>query len=160
MIRLFLNLPLLKRSAISKITVCETNSINILTSEKKLIQEIINQIQDPDLKQKFTYLIEPEEEKPPQTNYNLKDVFDRFKKPNRLSSNHDLCGEVNQMKGQISQLEKQLYDLKVEVSIIKDYSPSVDKAKAKLSESSSSSNSSSGGERTIQNSPFSNPNSP
>ncbi|KAL2527251.1 CCHC-type domain-containing protein [Abeliophyllum distichum] len=118
---------------------CETNSINVLTSEKELIQEIISQIQDPDLKQKFQQILDhiPETKPPPRT-YNVNDVFDRFKKSNKSSSSQDLRREVNQMKKQISDLVKELSQLKFEVFIIKTYSPS--KGKEKIHSLSNSEN--------------------
>ncbi|KAL2493399.1 Enzymatic polyprotein [Abeliophyllum distichum] len=115
-------------------------------SEKELIQDIISQIQDPDLKQKFQQILDPvQEPKPPPRTYNVNDVFDRFKKSNKSSSSQDLCHEVNQMKKQISDLDKELSQLKFEVSIIKTYSPSPSKGKEKIqshsnSETSDSSN--------------------
>ncbi|KAL2506072.1 putative reverse transcriptase domain [Abeliophyllum distichum] len=118
---------------------CETNSINVLTSEKELIQDIISQIQDPDLKQKFQHILDPvQETKPPPRTYNVNDVFDRFKKSNKNSSSQDLRHEVNQMKKQISDLDKKLSQLKFEVSIIKTYSPSPSKGKEKIQSHSNS----------------------
>ncbi|KAL2486265.1 Uncharacterized protein Adt_31021 [Abeliophyllum distichum] len=129
---------------------CETNSINVLTSEKELIQDIISQIQDPDLKQKFQQILDPiQEPKPPPKTYNINDVFDRFKKSNKSSSSQDLRHEVNQMKKQISDLDKELSQLKFEVSIIKTYSPSPSKGKEKIqSHSNSETSDSSDDEKT------------
>ncbi|KAL2474958.1 hypothetical protein Adt_35694 [Abeliophyllum distichum] len=111
---------------------CEINSINVLTFEKELIQDIIGQIQDPDLKQKFQQILDPiPETKPLPRTYNVNDIFDRFKKSNKSSSSQDLRHEVNQMKKQIFDLDKELSQLKFEVSIIKTYSPSSSKGKEK-----------------------------
>ncbi|KAL2480125.1 Uncharacterized protein Adt_33091 [Abeliophyllum distichum] len=129
---------------------CETNSVNVLTSERELIQDIISQIQDPDLKQKFQQILDPvQEQKPPPRNYNINDVFDRFKKPNKSSSSQDLRHEVNNMKQQISELDKELSKLKFEVSIIKTYSPSPSKGKEKIQSHSNSETSDSSNDENI-----------
>ncbi|XP_058183933.1 uncharacterized protein LOC131301588 [Rhododendron vialii] len=111
-------------------------SVNVLTEKQQGLLEVIDQIDDPQLKMKvietcISSMKEEEEEKPqlPNENYSLKIILDRLEQVDNLKpvTIPDLKNEINTLKAEIRSLKtfqskaaQEFYDIKTRLVVLEN----------------------------------------
>ena len=94
---------------ITMISTSRPKSINVITKSKEFLLDIIDKIQDEDIKRQYLLklkeLILSEEKQKDVDSYNLKDILKRFDKPTQVTLSV-LQEEINILKNQVKELQK------------------------------------------------------
>lgn len=88
-----------------------SSSINVITREQELLLDLIDKIDDPESKKGYLLKLKEtlgETPKSKKQTYDLREILDKFDKPQKEVSIQDLQFEINQLKTEVNQIKDQI----------------------------------------------------